>query len=303
LFPLWRASRTTGKQSRLAATGDYPPSLCSPWRVARLAQYSRLDACPPCPWNEGVTKRNDRADNDILYALHLNAAHALVTEDRGIHDKAKNRGLADRVYTIQTAEDLLRRLHERQGVQLPNIEDVPLYSLTPLLNTPFFDSLREGYPEFNDWFERKAREGRRAWVNWEGDGALGGICIYDQQENEPITESRVLHGPALKLATFKVGETSRGKKIGELFLKAAFRYATANRLENIFLHGDSDRHHFLFQMLEDFGFENVGNHIGVGGRDSVYVKPHPADPPVDDLPPFEYLRRYFPPLVSGILVE
>lgn len=34
LFPLWRAARTSGKQSRLAATGDYPPSLRSPWRAA-----------------------------------------------------------------------------------------------------------------------------------------------------------------------------------------------------------------------------------------------------------------------------
>lgn len=262
--------------------------------LQRLAQYTRLDARPPCPWNAGVTKRNDAADNEILYALSLNAAHALVTEDRGIHDKAKARGLVDRIYTIQTAEDLLRRLHERQAVQLPNIEDVPLYSLTPLLDSHFFDSLRDGYPGFNSWFERKAQEGRRAWVNWESDGVLGGICIYTQQDNEPITESVVLTGPALKLATFKVGETNRGKKIGELFLKAAFRYATSNQLQNIFIHGDVDRHHFLFEMLGDFGFVNAGDHLGSDGRDAVYVKSHPTNPPDDDLPPFDYLKRYFP---------
>ncbi len=33
LLPLWRY-RTTGKQSRLAATGVYAPSLRSPWRAA-----------------------------------------------------------------------------------------------------------------------------------------------------------------------------------------------------------------------------------------------------------------------------
>lgn len=262
--------------------------------LQRLAQYTRLDARPNCPWNAVVRSRNDAADNEILYALHLNAAHGLVTEDRGIHDKAKAYGLVDKIYTIQTAEDLLRRLHERQKVELPNIEDVPLYGLTPFLGTQFFDSLRSGYPGFNNWFENKAREGRRAWVNWESENVLGGICIYTQQDNERITDSVVLPGPALKLATFKVGETSRGKKIGELFLKAAFRYATMNQLQNIFLHGDVERHHFLFEMLEDFGFVKAGDHLGMNGRDAVYVKSHPTDAPVDDSPSFEYFRRYFP---------
>lgn len=262
--------------------------------LARLAQYTPLDVRPACPWNVDVTKRNDAADNEILYALHLNAAHALVTEDQGIHTKAKARGLVHRVYTIQTAEDLLQRLHARVPVQLPNIEDVPLYSLTPHLNSQFFDSLRAGYGGFNAWFESKAQEGRRAWVNWERDGVLGGICIYARQDNEVITEEITLPGAALKLATFKVGETNRGRKIGELFLKAAFRYATNNRLENIFIHGDIDKHHFLFEVLEDFGFVHVGSHPGSDGRDAVYLKAHPLVAPPDQIPPFEYLCRYFP---------
>jgi len=66
---------------------------------------------------------NDAGDNEILYALECAAAHALVTEDRGIHEKAKARGLVDRIYTIQTAHDLLRRLHETIQVVLPNIEE------------------------------------------------------------------------------------------------------------------------------------------------------------------------------------
>src|SRR5687768_5655845 len=41
--------------------------------LQRLAQYSRLETRPQCPWNEGVVKRNDRVDNEILYALSLHA--------------------------------------------------------------------------------------------------------------------------------------------------------------------------------------------------------------------------------------
>ena len=39
----------------------------------------------------------------------------------------------------------------------------------------------------------------------------------------PLGKYLVLDGDALKLCTFKVGEKVRGRKIGELFLKAAFR--------------------------------------------------------------------------------
>ncbi len=262
--------------------------------LQRLRRYSRLDARLACPWNTPTTDRNDAADNEILYALELNAVHALVTEDRKIHAKARAKGLAHNIYTIQTAEDQLRRLHEQTSVQLPNIEDVPLYSLSPLLNTDFFDSLRAGYSDFDSWFRSKAQEGRQAWVSRESKDVLGGICIYAQQNDENITEDITLSGSALKLATFKVGETSRGKKIGELFLKAAFRYATNNRIENIFIHGDVEKQRFLFEMLEDFGFVHVGYHPGSDGQEVVYLKKHPIIPPQDDLPPFDYSRRYFP---------
>jgi hypothetical protein len=172
---------------------------------------------------------------------------------------------------------------------------VHLYALTPHLNSDFFESLREAYPSFDSWFRDKAREGKRAWVAWKEPVVLGAICIYTQQDDQTITEDGLtLHGRALKLSTFKVSPSARGRKIGELFLKAAFRFATFNRLENVFIHGDLDRHHFLFEMLEDFGFSNVGKHPGSIGRDAVYLKRHPISPPVDNIEPFEYLRRFFP---------
>jgi L-amino acid N-acyltransferase YncA len=262
--------------------------------LQRLRQYTMLEHRPACPWNTPSTKRNDAADNEILYALSLHAASALVTEDRQIHDKAKAKGLLDRVFTIQTAEDLLRRLHETVGVRLPNIEEVPLYQLTPLLTSPFFDSLRQSY-DFDQWFRRKSEQGCRAWVHWEARDRLGGICIFQRQDNERIAEGITLEGAALKLSTFKVGDSCRGRKVGELFLKAAFKYASANRLRNIFIHGDEERHYFLFELLSDFGFEHVGHHPAGGRHDAVYLKRHPVDPPpADALPPFEYLRAYFP---------
>jgi hypothetical protein len=269
--------------------------------LSRLRQYTRLNDRPYCPWNEGITNPNDLADNEILYALYCEAVHALVTEDHEIHRKAKEKDLAHRVYYIQTADDWLKRLYERTSVSLPNIEEVDLYSLVPILDCSFFDSLRVGYPTFDNWFREKARNGLKSWVVWESTKSLGAICIYDTQSNEKITEEgMVLPGPALKLSTFKVGENMRGKKIGELFLKAAFKYATFNKLENIFIHGEINKHAFLFDLLEDFGFEVAGSHPGSGGRDLVYVKRHPHSAPLfNDISPFNYMKKFFPHFQRG----
>jgi GNAT superfamily N-acetyltransferase len=260
--------------------------------LQRLGQYSQLDNAAPCPWSTPGTTGNDACDNEILYALECDAVHALVTEDKGIHVKARARGLNDRVYTIQTAQDWLRRLHEAKFVVLPNIEDVPLHSLTPRLAMDFFDSLREGYDGFDEWFRRKAREDRRAWVYREDSGDLAALCIYTVQNNEILNDAQErLTGAALKLCTFKVGEKVRGRKIGELFLKAAFRYATENACEHLFIHANAERHDYLVRLLDDFGFEERGTYSG----DLVLVKDHPRTAPeLEKLAPLDYARRYFP---------
>ena len=269
--------------------------------LARLRQYGQLEPGPPCPWNTPDTSPNDACDNDILFALQRNAAHALITEDQRIHRRARALGIADNVYFIQAADEWLRRLHEPGAIQLPNIQEVELHTLDGQLALPFFNSVRADYDGFDDWFRRKAREGRRAWIYRSDVGQdIDAICIYAVQTNELITdEGRVLEGDALKLCTFKVGDKVRGRKIGELFLRAAFKYATQHRCRSIFLHANAERQIHLAVLLEDFGFSRVGSYQ----NDGVYVKEHPLQPPDVQIEPFEYARRYYPHYLSGIDVR
>jgi hypothetical protein len=224
--------------------------------------------------------------------MRCDAVHALVTEDLGLHTKARSRGLNDRVYTVQAAEDWLMRLHPETPVTLPNIEDVALYTLTPNLSKSFFNSLRYGYPGFDQWFKNKAQEGRRAWVYRDSNNDLGAICIYDIQNNATINGNKErLSGKALKLCTFKVGEMVRGRKVGELFLKASFQYAAKQECQHLFIHANQERHGYLVSLLEDFGFEQRGEYQG----DLVLVKKHPSNPPENfDCDPVEYVRRFYP---------
>lgn len=258
--------------------------------LARITSlYHRLSNPPAYPNNTPQTDDNDAVDNEILYALKKNVAHALITEDRGIHVKAKAWGIADKVYYIQPADDWLTRLHSARPVSLPNIREISLYELD--VNHTFFDSLRAGYIGFNNWFEEKCREGRKTWIYGTDNANPEALCIYAIQDNEPITDDRqILSGRSLKLCTFKVGESVRGRKIGELFLKTAFRYATENHLENIFLTAMPEEVN-LIDLLTDYGFVEKGSY----GNDLVYVKPHPVLAPVDtSLDTFDYHRHYFP---------
>ena len=269
--------------------------------LERLRQYTELQAGPACPWNTPETSVNDACDNEILYALERDAAHALVTEDQGVHRKARERGIGNRVYFIQSADDWLRRLHEPGEIQLPNIDDVELHTLTDQLAEPFFTSIRADYASFDNWFRRKAMEGRRAWIYRNGvDQTIAAICIYAVQTNERITDDgMVLNGDALKLCTFKVGEVVRGRKIGELFLRAAFQYATRHQCASIFLHANPARQKHLTSLLKDFGFRHAGDYRG----DGVYVKDHPIAPPAPLEDVFDYLRRYYPHYMSGPTVQ
>ncbi len=260
--------------------------------LEHIRRYPALEHPAKCPWNTQSTNPNEACDNEILYALECDAVHALVTEDKGLLKKARARGLGHRTYDIQTADDWLQRLHQPFEVSLPNIDDVPLHSLTPELAGEFFDSLREGYNGFDEWFREKARENRKAWVHRNEAGALGAICVYDVQIDEVITdEGMLLAGKALKLCTFKVDKNVRGRKLGELFLKAAFRYGTENACKYIFIHTDVDKHDYLVNLIVDFGFEDAGTY----GTDRVFMKQHPVNPPeVSGLSPLEYVKRYYP---------
>lgn len=247
----------------------------------------------------GQSTDNDRVDNDLLYAVKRNAVGLLISEDLGVHKKAQRLGIAERVHYVQQAVEFLRRLHARARIALPNVEDIALHNLDE--REPLFESLVSDYAEFRTWFERIAQEGRRAWITRTDRNRLGAICIYKEEKDPVVTSSgRRIPGTVLKLCTFKVGEDSRGQKIGELFLKAAFRYASENNIESIYVTIRPGKQPHLEELCEDFGFLNIGS----DGRDNVFLKQHPIAPPVlgpED--PMDYHRAFFPRFRAGPAVR
>ena len=272
--------------------------------LSRIRKYPFLEN-PPIPDASELGRLelkqdddNDRVDNQILYSIYKDAANILITEDRGLHRKAAQLGLDDRVYYIQQATESLRRLHTTVPVSLPNIEELYLHQLD--LRNAFFDSLRADYRGFDEWFKGASRVGRKAWVHHNEAGLPAAIAIYKEEIAPQITtDGKGIPGKVLKLATFKVGEEIRGRKIGELLLKAAFRYATSNSIEHIYITMRPGEQVYLEGLCLDFGFYLFGQALVDGEIDSVYIKDHPVNPPASDLTALEYHKRFYPHIKCG----
>lgn len=136
------------------------------------------------------------------------------------------------------------------------------------LSDSFFDTLKQDYPEFPEWFKRKAAIGEKAYIYLDDIG----ICafIYLKKENEELVfNDRVLpKEKRLKIGTLKLEERIQGKRLGEgaigisLWLWQNLKY---NQIYvTVFEH-----HKDLIALLERFGFICAGkNQRG----EQVYIK-------------------------------
>lgn len=155
---------------------------------------------------------------------------------------------------------------------MPNYSDEPVISQRKFsevsLEDPFFDSLKESYSEFADWFSKKKNE--KAYVSYDVQGGVQGF-LYLKKEEGPVTDVM----PALKVAgclkvgTFKVN--AHGTKLGERFVKIITDTLLNSGLSVAYL-TIFPQHQQLIRILERFGFIRVGEKNTKNGVESVYVK-------------------------------
>ena len=93
------------------------------------------------------------------------------------------------------------------------------------VNDSFFDSLRNDYPNFNNWFLRKRNSNYFAYVTEDENGNLGSFLLLKEERYQDILSITGDYGleniknldKILKISTFKVVNT--GKGIGNKCLK------------------------------------------------------------------------------------
>src|SRR5580698_129297 len=235
----WRATRhllirahgASGKVARgghVTSSGSQPTVYRRPARTFVLPAPRVQDGLTisPSPSREQADSKaptdhipdNGQVDVALLHALDINAVDFLVTQDQGIHTRARrtSAALGNRILSVSDAVAWLRAAFESLQVRLPLVEELQAHSVP--LSDDIFDSLREGYPGFNEWWRTKCvADHRLCWVV-SIDGEIAGLVVRKEEKH---AQAGTHHpGPKiLKVCTFKVKPKFRGEKLGELLLK------------------------------------------------------------------------------------
>ncbi len=214
---------------------------------------------------------SDRNDTLLLNELYCGRVDMLITEDGGIIRKASSLGVSDRVYTIEA-------YLEKVTAENPGLADYKVLAVQKELfgnlnvRDDFFQSLRDDYQGFDDWFNKKADE--PVYI-CHSDGKLTAF-LYLKIEHEDEDYSDIsplfLRKKRLKIGTLKV--SLNGSRLGERFLKIVFDNALRLRVHEIYVTTFVNRieQQRLVNLLRGYGFVSHG-HKGKGiQREEVYVR-------------------------------
>lgn len=237
--------------------------------------------------------QNDQRDARILAALHVGAVDFLVTHDRKLRSKAIRLGHEPQVLRPDEAAHRLSLWHPDAPTPPPQVELVEAYNLDG--SQAIFDGLREDYEDFDGWLAKVKRDAvnRRCWVIRQADGTYDGVALVKVCDEHPSDRTRV----AIKLSTFKVADHASGRRLGELLLKAVFRWAAREpgRPSEIFVEV-KDKKDRLTDFLPEFGFVEHGRKSGDEG---IYLKTLDPDAGALNLNGLDFHIRYGTPALKA----
>lgn len=275
--------------------------------LSKINSYNKLTALAPFAEPilnllESDKDINSQNDTKILNELYCGRVDIFITEDRVLYNKARQLGIADKVFSIESFSEKMLSEH-------PTLIDYSVLAVKKKkigeidIKDEFFDNLRESYEgiKFDNWFNRKSQED--AYVCYLGNSLKA--FLYLKQENEDENYSRIdpILPPKkrLKIGTFKV--CMNGLKLGERFLKIVFDNAINMNVDEIYVTiFDSDKNDLpkqeLVKLLKDFGFYRWGkqdNGEGVYVRDM--TKTFEKENPKHTFPFFnKYANTYICPI-------
>jgi len=275
--------------------------------LSKISAYPELSSPPASHGDAGFIEivgaprtQRERVDNELLYAIYKDAADFLITSDTEILRKAEKTGLGDRVFNIEEGLEFFGTQFVRHvSAPTPAIRFVSAYNLN--LSDPIFDSLKVDYPDFETWWKKISREGRRAWVSQKPDKSLGALLIL-KEENEPIDSIPPL-GKKRRLKVSTLIVKHMGQKIGELFLKLAINHATTNNIDDVYLTHYVKPKDELVTLLDQYGFIKVARRTNGEDVFYKYLKPIVPRKELEFFPPMELNRRYYPSFYDGARVK
>ena len=178
---------------------------------------------------------------------------------------APNASQAEQKVGEKPADELKNKIRNNQerrpmDLQVQRFSDIDL-------NDSFFDSLRASYPEFNEWYNKKAAAGATAYCYYV-DNELKDFLYLKIEEDELSDLTPALPAKKrLKVGTFKVDNDNRHTTRGERFMKKIMDMAIAEDVDEIYVTMfPTEELQGLIRMFEKFGFSHIADKPHEGGN-------------------------------------
>lgn len=132
----------------------------------------------------------------------------------------------------------------------------------------FFESLKEDYKEFPQWFKKKADAGEMAYLYREG-GIQGFLYLKTEEGRVNDVAPNLPAGRHLKVGTFKIN--GHGTRLGQRFVKKIFDHALEANADDAYV-TIFRKHKNLIRILQTYGFVEFGRKVGGNGEELVLIK-------------------------------
>lgn len=136
------------------------------------------------------------------------------------------------------------------------------------LSDPFFDSLKNDYPNFIKWFNRKSTEGEETLVYNDQYGIGAFLYLKDEDEAIQLKSTILPKMKRVKIGTLRLSERQRGIRLGEGALGVALWKWQEKQVDEIYV-TVFESHVDLISLFNRFGFRHIGYN---NGGECVYIK-------------------------------
>ncbi|MDC7291797.1 GNAT family N-acetyltransferase [Blautia schinkii] len=153
----------------------------------------------------------------------------------------------------------------------------------------FFDSLKNDYKEFPEWYAKKSSIGEKTLIFEDEEGV--GAFLYLKKENEPLelVDKVFPAKERIKIGTLRLAERYRGLRLGEGALGVALWKWQEQKVEEIYV-TVFEKHEELINLFNRFGFLRLGkNYRG----ECVYLKSRGNIDYSDPYKSFPFIRPDF----------
>ena len=178
---------------------------------------------------------------------------------------APNASQAEQKVEAKPADELKNKIRNNQerkpmDLQVQQFSDIDL-------NDSFFDSLRASYPEFNEWYNKKAAAGATAYCYYVDNELKDFLYLKIEEEELSDLTPALPAKKRLKVGTFKVDNEDRHTTRGERFMKKIMDKAIAEDVDEIYVTMfPTEELQGLIRMFEKFGFSHIADKPHEGGN-------------------------------------